>query len=220
MIFTKRFLNLYYMPLVIWYIIYFLPFNKHLKEPDDKSLLFIERNLFGNPCFEYIDTVNNMFFTFTSGILYLIHYISPIIHLYFLHKTRSKKNIKKYIKMLGYGNLVSLFIHIFSPTSPPWVIENKYFNKHWYPEAKLEEFDDIIGIKLFHTIYKHNPMIYASFPSLHVLWITNMMFLMFNRYTVTHVILIWLSTIYLHHHFIIDGIMSLIISTFCFMFIK
>ena len=215
-----RVINVYYMPLVIWYIIYFLPINKQLKSPDEKSLMFIERNLFGNPCFEYIDTVNNIFFTIASGILYLFHYVSPIIHLYYLHKNGSYKLIKKYVKMLGYGNLVSLLIHILSPTAPPWVVENRYYDKYWYPEARLEDFDNFFGIKLFHSIYKHNPMKYASFPSLHVLWITNMMFIMFNKYTLTHSVLIWISTIYLHHHFIIDGIMSLIISSFCFIFIK
>jgi len=208
------------MPLVIWYMIYFLPINKHIGKPDEKSLVFIERNLFGNPCFEYVDTVNSLFFTFTSGVLYLIHYICPIIHLYILYKNGLKKIMKKYIKMLGYGNLISLMIHVLSPTAPPWFIENKYFNKHWYPEARLEDFDNLIGLKLFHTIYKHNPMTYASFPSLHVLWVTNMMFIMFNKYTITHSILIWISTIYLHHHFIIDGAMSLIISIGCFMFIR
>lgn len=220
MLSTKRFFNKYYIPLVIWYIIYFLPFNKYIGDPDEKSLMFIERNLFGNPCFEYVDSVNNLFFTFTSSLLYLFHSISPIIHLYILHKNRMNNLMKKYVKMLGYGNLISLIIHILSPTAPPWVIENKYFNKHWYPEARLEDFDNLIGFKLFHTIYKYNPMKYASFPSLHVLWTTNMMVIMFNKYTVTHAILMWMATIYLHHHFIIDGIMSLIISISCFMIVK
>ena len=216
----KKTTKLYYLPLLIWCIIYFLPFDKHIGNPDEKSLEFIERNLLGNVCFEYIDSLNNMFFTFTSGVLYLFHYVSPLTHLYILQKYGMKKVTKKYIKMLGYGNMISMILHIFSPTAPPWVIENKYFNKHWSPEAGLEKFDKLFGIRLFHSIYKHNQMLYASLPSLHVLWITNMLFIMFNRYTIIHTILIWFSTVYLHHHFWLDGIMSLIISAGCFICIR
>lgn len=111
-------------------------------------------------------------------------------------------------------NLIGFALYYVYPAAPPWYVELNGFE--FVPNtarsaAGLDNFDRMFGIKLFQTIYQRNSNVFAAIPSLHSAY--PLVTLFYARQVqqkwptilfATLCIGIWLSAIYLRHHYVVD----------------
>jgi membrane-associated phospholipid phosphatase len=126
-------------------------------------------------------------------------------------------------------NLIGFSIYYLYPAAPPWYVELNGFVFHTdtlRSSAGLEKFDQLIGFPLFERIYQRNSNVFAAIPSMHsayplITWFYARQVrerwpaILFATLSIG----IWLSAIYLRHHYIIDvllGILTAITGYFSF----
>ena len=212
---------------VIYWIIYHsmriypnFEFNPvHVQEPYE-----FEKSWFG---FQYNgDTVTpNEFFAIhthpildvLSGLFYLCWVPVPLMFAVWLF-FRDKRMLLDFSLAFLLVNIFGFMLYYAYPAAPPWYVEIHGFQENFSipgNEAGLANFDRILGVSLFHSMYAKNANVFAAIPSLHAAYpIITLYFGMKKKLRlivwVFLVILagIWFSAVYSRHHYILDVLLG------------
>lgn len=186
---------------------------------DTHILPDVEDKIFHN-LKEFIKRKSNLKLDILAACIYLLHFPLPILYCILLNKTG--KNHWDWLGFFGKNAAMILLFQIIVQTAPPWfndkidrrdtsikVINNKSIKGEC---GNLSRIDDFIGFPLFKHLYGANQMIFASFPSFHVIWP-----LLITQYSkkykaigYMYVLLVSWAAVYLNHHYITDILGSFI----------
>lgn len=122
-------------------------------------------------------------------------------------------------------HLIGYTIHLVHPTAPPWYVAH-YGTGPAVVTAPPEaagglRFDQLLGVSWFSSQYEGSSSIFGALPSLHV-GQTFLAALFAWRYRSLRVVvtvflgLVLLSSVYLNHHYIVDGIAGMAIAGLVF----
>lgn len=141
---------------------------------------------------------------------YALYFIFPLVIMYYLSYRNLRSELREVILALSFTFLLGFLGYVFFPCSPP-----RYFLENQYTEPVR-----LYGFYIFNQLQSKWDSLSAiragAFPSLHVgissiALIYAFRFRKFSRFTrvlfwiyVPLVISLWVSTIYLRHHWFID----------------
>lgn len=144
----------------------------------------------------------------------VLHFVLPFVTAIFLFVFGGPGAVKFFGKAFGYMNLTGVGIQIFFPCAPPW-----YELSHGITPANYDISGEAGGLgridQLFHSngytvTFRKSPIVFGAFPSLHAGCATlEALFLShyFPRWRVfywTYAFLLYWSTMYLTHHYLVD----------------
>jgi len=150
-----------------------------------------------------------------SGIFYINWMPVPLAFGVWLYYTNRQQFLNFSLVFL-FVNLIGFCIYYIHPAAPPWYVANYGFDADFSiggQTAGLERFDQIIGFKLFGSIYSRNSNVFAAMPSLHCSYPVVVMFyalkvnVKWMRYIFAlFMVGIWFSAVYSGHHYVTDVI--------------
>lgn len=153
---------------------------------------------------------------FMSGLVYGMHFISPLlVGWLFWHTLNERRSFYLFVTSLTLMNAAALATFMLYPAAPPWYVEKYGFAQ---PSAGLLDsagglvnFDRLIGEDFFLRLYgTFNANRFAAIPSLHggyPILIALCLGLRFGGWTwliVIYPVCTWFAAVYLNHHYIID----------------
>jgi membrane-associated phospholipid phosphatase len=144
----------------------------------------------------------------------VIHYTYPLILALLLWLFRPPLALKTWAKTFGYMNLTGVLIQILIPCAAPWYeviygLTPATYNIPGSPGG-LARIDALFGSDGYQTAFSNSPLVFGAFPSLHAGWATlGALFITHfwdgtGRYVWTYVGVLYWSTMYLTHHYLID----------------
>lgn len=223
----KVFLALFFF--IVYWVVYdslriypnyeFNPVN--VREPYE-----IEKGLFG---FQYQGetvTPNEFFVMHThpvldvlSGFFYLSWVPVPLMFAVWLF-FRDKRMLLDFSLAFLLTNLYGFVLYYAYPAAPPWYVELHGFQENFSipgNEAGLANFDRIMGIELFHSMYAKNANVFAAIPSLHAAYPVITLYFAIKKKLGLAVwaffvicVGIWFAAIYTRHHYIIDVLLGIL----------
>lgn len=144
----------------------------------------------------------------------VIHYTYPLVLSLFLWLFRPPLALKTWAKIFGYMNLTAVLIQILIPCAAPWyeVIYGLTPATYDVPGSPggLARIDALFGGDGYQTAFSNSPLVFGAFPSLHAGWATlGALFITHfwdgtGRYVWAYVGVLYWSTMYLTHHYLID----------------
>ncbi|MGW0711229.1 phosphatase PAP2 family protein [Streptomyces sp. NPDC002643] len=122
-------------------------------------------------------------------------------------------------------HLIGYTIHLLHPTAPPWYVD-KYGTGPAMATAPPEaagglRFDRLLGLSWFSSQYRDSSSVFGALPSLHV-GQTFLAALFAWRYRSLRVVttaffcLVLLASVYLDHHYLVDGIVGMALAGLVF----
>jgi len=208
------------LPLISWAILYFTAPHQpeSWKLPVDVHTLYdFDMFLFGflpsTVLPKYMECIP---LDTLAGIVYTIHSGWPVIFLAYTILRRRDLTLA-YVNCFGLVSLIGVITQMLMPTSPPW-----YFYKYGFAPAPytlkgdpagLARVDAYYHLQFFQKMFENNPVVYGSFPSLHIGWPTLMcLFVYFEtrlprffRYgSIVYVGIVSWAVMYLQHHYAVD----------------
>jgi len=193
---------------------------------DIAPLYQLEKRLFGIE-FAGVRLTPNEFFAanagrvadLVAGIFYINWMPVPLAFAVWLW-FRDRKLFLNFSLTFLFVNLLGFAIYYLHPAAPPWYVSRYGFNLDLHTPgsaAGLSRFDDLVGLKIFGSIYTKNSNVFAAIPSLHcaypvvVLWYgirskcrwVNLLFTGF-------MLGIWFAAVYSGHHYVIDAILGIL----------
>jgi len=191
----------------------------HVREPYD-----IEKAMFG---FQYNGervTPNEYFAVNThpvadvlSGLFYLCWVPVPIAFALWLF-FKDKRMLLDFSLSFLLVNLFGFALYYAYPAAAPWYVELHGFQENFNipgNEAGLANFDRILGVNLFHSMYAKNANVFAAIPSLHAAYpLITLYFGVKMRLRVASLVFlvillgIWWAAVYSRHHYIIDVLLG------------
>ena len=193
----------------------------HIQEVYD-----FEKSLFGFEYFGKIITPNEFFELNThpaadvmSGLFYLCWVPVPLAFAVWLF-FKDKRMLLDFSLAFLLANLFGFMLYYAYPAAPPWYVEMHGFAENFSipgNEAGLANFDRIMGIPLFHSMYAKNANVFAAIPSLHSAYPILPLYFALKRKMwwavgVFFIICcgIWGAAVYSRHHYIIDVILGIL----------
>lgn len=144
----------------------------------------------------------------------VIHYTYPLVLSLFLWLFRPPLALKTWAVTFGYMNLTAVLIQILIPCAAPWyeVIYGLTPATYDVPGSPggLARIDALFGGDGYQTAFSNSPLVFGAFPSLHAGWATlGALFITHfwqgtARYVWMYVSVLYWSTMYLTHHYLID----------------
>ena len=144
----------------------------------------------------------------------VIHYTYPLALSLFLWLFRPPLALKTWAKTFGYMNLTAVLVQILIPCAAPWyeVIYGLTPATYDVPGSPggLARIDALFGSEGYQTAFSNSPLVFGAFPSLHAGWATlGALFITHfwhgtTHYVWTYVGVLYWSTMYLTHHYLID----------------
>ncbi len=118
-------------------------------------------------------------------------------------------------------HVVGYTIHMLHPTAPPWYVMT-YGTGHAVVDAPPDaagglRFDELLGVRWFSDQYRASSSVFGALPSLHV-GQTFLAALFASQYGSLRIVtwsffgLVLLASVYLNHHYIVDGIAGMAIA--------
>jgi hypothetical protein len=155
-------------------------------------------------------------FDLLSSLLYILHFISPLIlGWFFWHTLNERRTFYVYVYTFTVLNVMALVTFMIYPAAPPWYIFEHGFGQP--PDTMLDSagalvnFDKLVGRRFFVSFYNtFNSNLFAAIPSLHSGYPTTIALFLGLRlggrawFFVAYPLLAWFSAVYLNHHYIID----------------
>lgn len=191
----------------------------HVQEPYD-----IEKSWFGFQYHGQRITPNEFFAIHThpvadvlSGLFYLCWVPVPIAFALWLF-FKDKRMLLDFSLCFLLVNIFGFMLYYAYPAAAPWYVELHGFKENFSipgNEAGLANFDRILGVNLFHSMYAKNSNVFAAIPSLHsaypliTLYFGVKMRLRAASWVFLVILLgIWFAAVYSRHHYIIDVILG------------
>ncbi|GJE95947.1 inositol phosphorylceramide synthase [Phanerochaete sordida] len=170
----------------------------------------------------YGANISDILTRFTHPILDIIawipygvgHYSIPFVVAAFLWLFRPKEALHEWGRIFGYMNLVGVLVQIFFPCAPPWyeIIHGLTPANYGMPGSPggLLRIDKLFGANGYNTAFTNSPLVFGAFPSLHsacacleALFISHF-FPWTTRYVWAYAGILFWSTMYMTHHYLID----------------
>ena len=156
----------------------------------------------------------------------VIHYTYPLVLSLFLWLFRPSLALKTWAKTFGYMSLTAVLVQILIPCAAPWyeVIYGLTPATYDVPGSPggLARIDALFGNDGYQTVFSNSPLVFGAFPSLHAGWATlGALFITHfwkgtSLYVWTYVGVLYWSTMYLTHHYLIDVVGGACLATACF----
>ncbi|KAH9815782.1 hypothetical protein DFH28DRAFT_1163218 [Melampsora americana] len=131
----------------------------------------------------------------------VLHFVLPFVTAIFLFVFGGPGAVKFFGKAFGYMNLAGVAVQILFPCAPPW---------YELKAGGLARIDHLFHSKGYTNTFRNSPIVFGAFPSLHAGCATlEALFLShyFPRWRVlywTYAFILYWSTMYLTHHYLID----------------
>lgn len=159
----------------------------------------------------------------------VIHYAFPFVFAFFLWLFCPPLAIRTWAKMMGYMNLTGVFIQILIPCAAPWyeLIYGLTPATYAIPGSPggLARIDALFGGDGYQRAFGSSPLVFGAFPSLHAACATlGALFVSHfwhgaRRAVWVYVGVLYWSTMYLTHHYLIDVVGGACLATaFFFLF--
>ncbi|KAM6499524.1 hypothetical protein JOM56_005032 [Amanita muscaria] len=154
------------------------------------------------------------------------HFTLPFLVALVLWLFRSKSVLRFWGKAFGYMNIVGVLIQLVFPCSPPWyeVLYGLTPANYGMPGSPggLARIDALFHSTGYTTAFSNSPLVFGAFPSLHsacgtmeALFVTHF-FPQYAKYIWTYVAVLYWSTMYLTHHYLIDVVGGACLATVFF----
>ncbi|MCC6415171.1 MAG: inositol phosphorylceramide synthase [Opitutaceae bacterium] len=118
-------------------------------------------------------------------------------------------------------NLAGYAVYLIYPAAPPWYVDRYGLGPAVLtalPEAAgAARFDALLGVHWFADYYGRNANVFGAIPSLHVgqtflLAVYAWQFRSNRVFTTTFWLLVFFASVYLNHHYVIDGLAGMILA--------
>jgi hypothetical protein len=156
----------------------------------------------------------------------VLHFVMPFVVAAFLWLFRPKAALHLWARMFGYMNLIGVWAQILFPCAPPWYeilygLTPADYGTRGSPGG-LMRIDALFGTQGYATTFGASPLVFGAFPSLHAacgtmeaLFVSHF-FPQATRYIWAYVAVLFWSTMYLSHHYLIDVVTGACFATACF----
>ncbi|PFH49525.1 hypothetical protein AMATHDRAFT_62978 [Amanita thiersii Skay4041] len=170
----------------------------------------------------YGANISDILTRFTHPILDIIawipygvgHFTIPFIVALFLWLFRSKPVLRLWGTAFGYMNVTGVLIQIIFPCSAPWyeLLYGLTPANYGMPGSPggLARIDALFHSSGYTKTFTNSPLVFGAFPSLHsacatmeALFISHF-FPQYSRFVWTYAAVLYWSTMYLTHHYLID----------------
>lgn len=170
----------------------------------------------------YGANISDILTRFTHPVLDIIawipygvgHFTIPFIVALFLWLFRSKPVLHFWGSAFGYMNLVGVLVQLIFPCSPPWyeLIYGLTPANYGMPGSPggLARIDALFHSSGYTTAFSNSPLVFGAFPSLHSACATmealflSHFFPQYATFVWAYVAVLYWSTMYLTHHYLID----------------
>jgi hypothetical protein len=166
---------------------------------------------------EFFETNTHPVLDVLSGLFYLCWVPVPLMFSIWLF-FKDKRMLLDFSLAFLLTNIFGFMLYYAYPAAPPWYVELHGFQENFSipgNEAGLANFDRILGVQLFHSMYAKNANVFAAIPSLHAAYpLLTLYFGVKKKLRAASwlflVILggIWFSAVYSRHHYIIDVLLG------------
>ena len=198
--------------------------NYKVNPVDVQGLYETEKSWFGIAGLtpnEFFGIHNAPWMDFLAGVFYLCWVPLPILfglYLYFTRRTDAYLHFSLVFLLANFIGFAGYYIH---PAAPPWYVAQYGFEAiQGTPGsvAGLGRWDEMMGLKIFDTLYARNANVFAAVPSLHSAY-TFIAFIYSLRSRsplgwkiVLGVVTlgIWFTAVYSSHHYCIDVILGIL----------
>jgi len=208
------------VPFVLWVILYvsapYIPLS--IRPPIDVRALYeYEVALFHYLPSTELAKLQNVVFDVLGAIAYTLHAGWPFAFLAYLIFFKRRDLILPYWNCFGLVSFLGLLTELVMPTAPPW-----YFYKYGFAAgsyslkgdpAGLARVDERFGITFYKNMFDNSPVVFGSFPSLHIGWPSTLaLFVIYETalpigikvFSGAYVAYVALAVIYLQHHYVVD----------------
>jgi len=208
------------LPFILWILLYTTAphFPDALKPTIDvKSLYYYDVALFRYLPSTELAKLQNVVFDILGAIAYTLHAAWPFVFLAYMVFFRRRDLILPYLNCFGAVCFLGLITQLVMPTAPPWYYYKDGFKQASYDmkgdPAGLARLDTRFNITFYQNMFLNSPVVFGSFPSLHVGWPTILAFFVFYETllpfalrlaAVIYVGYVGLAVIYLQHHYMVD----------------
>lgn len=155
-----------------------------------------------------------------SGFFYLCWVPVPIAFGIGLFFSGQETICRRFAWAFLVVNLIGFCGYYLHPAAPPWYVMNHGFQ---FIEgtpgevAGLGQFDELLGISIFHSLYARNANVFAAVPSLHSAYMVVTFYYSLQARcpqwlrVIFFVIMlgIWFTAVYTSHHYCIDALLGI-----------
>ncbi|CAF1250062.1 unnamed protein product [Adineta ricciae] len=220
---TRRFalaILIYLTYLLLYDALHLVP-NYTISKVHILDVYLIEKKLFGIYHDGHLMTLNEYFrlkhipfFDVLSGICYLNWIPIPITYSLYLYRYKSKRDYIDFAFTFLLTNILGFIIYYIVPAAPPWYVALYGFDMNMKAPgspAGFIHFDQIIGVKIFSSMYSKNANVFAAIPSLHAAYpVITVLYGSLSKKLWLHIgfviftLGVWFSAVYSGHHYVID----------------
>jgi len=208
------------LPFVLWLVLYtsapLIPLDAR-PAIDVRSLWEFDIALFQYLPSTELAKLQNVFFDVLGAIAYTLHAGWPFVFLAYMIFFKRRDLIIPYLNCFGMVCFLGLVTQLIMPTAPPW-----YYYKYSFAPASYEmkgdpaglaRVDERFNITFYKNMFDNSPVVFGSFPSLHIGWPSTTAFFVFYETTlpiglkiasIVYVSYVALAVIYLQHHYAVD----------------
>jgi membrane-associated phospholipid phosphatase len=163
--------------------------------------------------------LQNVVFDVLGAIAYTLHAGWPFVFLAYLVFFKRRDLILPYWNCFGLVCFLGLVTQLIMPTAPPWYYYKYGFDKSFASynmtgdPAGLARVDKRFDIEFYKNMFLNSPVVFGSFPSLHIGWpSTTALFVYFETTlpiglriaSFAYVAYVALAVMYLQHHYFVD----------------
>ncbi|KAJ6251588.1 hypothetical protein M0813_14786 [Anaeramoeba flamelloides] len=183
----------------------------------------LEQLLFGGIVHRLLRPLVNPVFDLICGYIYMTHYLWPTVFpIYLIYKYKDPKRVAYFYLVLAVVANCGFLTMTLYPSAPSWFFEFSVEQGKLLPFspitgncAGMARADHIFGVSWFKDFYSANPIVFGSWPSMHIAWpLTATLFDIKNGFLWFFDFLIIFSALYLEHHFLIDLICGVLYVAF------
>jgi membrane-associated phospholipid phosphatase len=187
----------------------------------------LESVLYGANISDILTRYTHPFLDLLAWLPYgLLHFILPEVVAFFLWIYRPKEALHLWSRAFGYMNLCGVWTQILFPCAPPWYeiiygLTPANYNTTGSAGGLLRV-DELFGNQGYKNTFGASPLVFGAMPSLHAacgtleaLFISHF-FPSATRYIWTYVAVLFWSTMYLSHHYLIDVVAGACFAVACF----
>ncbi len=219
---TRKFVTGFSIFLVYWIVFdYMKAFPNYEYNPVHiESLYLLEKKLVGIVSGQSILTPNEYWLAHrttlldvVTGLFYLTWIPVPLLFGTYLF-VKSRPAFYPFALTFVLVNFLGFIAYYLFPAAPPWYVQVHGFVFH--PDtpgntAGLANFDRLIGVPVFASIYAKSSNVFAAMPSLHSSYPVIVLYYgLKNRLGLINVFFavvmagIWFSAVYTSHHYVLD----------------
>jgi len=165
----------------------------------------------------YLADLQNAFFDVLGAIAYTLHSVWPFVFLAYVGFFKRRDLILPYWNCFGLVCFLGLITQLIMPTAPPWYYYKYQFAPASYAmkgdPAGLERVDARFNITFYKSMFDNSPLVFGSFPSLHIGWPSTTALFVYYETTlplwlritsIGYVAYVALAVMYLQHHYFVD----------------